>query len=224
MKKFSSTLKSCPLFLGLDENDISKALECICMYKKEYKKNEYVFRLGDKMKYLGVLAKGSIFLEKEDFLGNKTIISPIFENDVFGASFYNERNSLPFNILCSEKSTILFLDIDKAFNTSKSCCCLVYKIYKNFVDLILIKNINMNKKLIHISERTIRNKIISYLTEESIRSKSNEFYIPFNRQQLADYLCVDRSALSSELSKMQKENIINYNKNYFKIIKNLDFI
>lgn len=220
MKKFLPILKKCPLFLDMQEQEIEKALCCICTGKKIYKKNQYIYNIGDKVSLLPLVVQGAILIEKEDFLGNKTILYKILQNDIFGAPYYYDSEPLPFNVLSSEDSTVIFLDIKKAFSIDYHCCALNNKIRKNFIDIMLKKNKLLNKKIEHISQRSIRNKILSYLSEEKFKNGSSCFYIGFNRQQLADYLCVDRSALSNELSKMQNENIIKFNKNYFELNKN----
>ncbi len=217
MKKYIQKLVNSKLFFNMVENEIESVLHCLSANVKSYKKGEYIFNVGDTIENIALIIMGNIHLEKEDFLGNKTILSHISENDIFGASYYYNNEPISFNIISSSDSIIMFLNIKKAFDMSYRCCPLNIKISKNFIDIILRKNRTITKKIEHISQRTIRNKLVSYLSEEAFRNNSNSFYIKFNRQQLADYLCIDRSALSNELSKMRNEGILNFSKNYFEL-------
>lgn len=223
MEFYIKKIKNSSLFSNIEENEIKIILNCLLLNIKHYQKNEYIFNIGDKINGLALIVNGSIHLEKEDFLGNKTIISQLCNNEIFGASYYYDNEPIPYNIISKKDTSIMFFNMKKTFNINCPCCNANLKIMDNFLKIILQKNKNINKKLEHISQRTIRNKILSYLSEEALNN-GNSFFIQFNRQQLADYLCIDRSALSNELSKMRNEGLIKFNKNYFELNQNFKYL
>nr|WP_317357623.1 Crp/Fnr family transcriptional regulator [uncultured Tyzzerella sp.] len=221
MEKYIKIIKNSKLFFNISEDEIKLILNHLLLHIKDYKKGQYIFNIGDKINGLGLVVSGLVHIEKEDFFGNRSIICQVCENDIFGASYYYDEEPLPNNILAATNTTIMFLDIKKSLNLQNHCCDKNLKVMDNFIKIMLKKNKDINKKLDHISQRNIRNKILSFLYDQSLKNNSNSFYISFNRQQLADYLCIDRSALSSELSKMRKENLINFTKNYFQLNDNI---
>lgn len=220
MEKYINIIKNSKLFFNMTKQEIYNVINCLNANIKTYKKGETILNSGDVIKNIAIIIEGTIYLEKEDFLGNKTIFCEAYQNDIFGASYCYDDEPVPFNVISLTNSIVMFLDIKKVFDVSLNCCNSNIKISKNFLYIVLEKNKNLNKKLEHISQRTTRNKLVSYLSEQAFKNKSNEFSIKFNRQQLADYLCIDRSAMSNELSKMRKEKMLDFNKNYFVLNKN----
>lgn len=216
MKDYISIIKKSSLFNGFQEQEILSIISCLSPLKKTYTKNEFVFKLKDKISFIGIVLKGSIYITKEDFLGNRTIISRIEEGQIFGEVYsFIETELLDINIETAEKTYILFLDIKKVM-TVCSCVCEFHTLFiKNIIQDIAKKNIFLTKRLEYLSLHTTREKITLYLSEQAKKNKSLSFEIPFNRQQLADYLSVNRSALSKELCKMRDEKILTFNKNKF---------
>lgn len=218
MKKYIDIIKKSSLFFDIQENDIEQMLNCLSAQIKQYDKNEYIFLAGENIKSVGMVLSGSIHIVNEDFWGNKTIISEFSQSDIFAETYACiDETPISVSVLANEKCTILFMDIKRMIRTCSSSCKFHLKLIQNIITVLASKNLILTTKMEHISKRTTREKLLSYLSLQSKKANSNAFDIPFNRQQLADYLSVDRSAMSSELSKLREEGIIEFNKNNFVI-------
>ena len=199
-------LKNSALFYGLSEEEINKALKYSKMGICGYKKGTYVFNSGDVIKNIG---------------GNRSIIAVVREGDIFGEVYACIKNGQSdVSVSTIKDSKILMVNVEFILSGERDVDGLSGVIERNLVSILAQKAYILNKKISHITKRTTREKLMSYLSETARDSGSGKFKIPFNRQELADYLCVDRSAMSNELSKMRKEGIIEYNKNYFEITDN----
>lgn len=219
MKINYEILKKSPLFNGISTTELQSMLACLSATHKSYKKDEFIFYSGDTINQVGMVLSGGVHILKEDFWGNRTIIAKIEPGDMFGETYACVK-SIPIevSVLCSENTDILFMDINKIMETCDSKCGFHYKLIQNLLFVFAQKNLMLTKKMSHTTQRSTREKLLSYLSAESIAHNSHSFKIPFNRQQLADYLSVDRSAMSNELSKLQKEGILTYEKNHFTLI------
>ena len=186
-----------------------------------YKKGTYVFNSGDVIKNIGLVVEGTVMVEKEDYYGNRSIIAVVREGDIFGEVYACIKNGQSdVSVSTIKDSKILMVNVEFILSGERDVDGLSGVIERNLVSILAQKAYILNKKISHITKRTTREKLMSYLSETARDSGSGKFKIPFNRQELADYLCVDRSAMSNELSKMRKEGIIEYNKNYFEITDN----
>ena len=160
--------------------------------------------------------KGSVHIQREDYWGNLSILNKIFRGEVFGEAYaLPGSGAILNNAVATEISTVLFLDFNRIFDVNPSEYVFSQKLIQNFFELLAEKNRVLAQKLAHMSQRTTREKLLSYLSEQSIKSGSSSFDIPFNRQQLADFLSVDRSAMSNELCRMRDDGLICFNKNRF---------
>ena len=214
-------LKNSALFYGLSEEEINKALKYSKMGICGYKKGTYVFNSGDVIKNIGLVVEGTVMVEKEDYYGNRSIIAVVREGDIFGEVYACIKNGQSdVSVSTVKDSKILMVNVEFILSGERDVDGLSGVIERNLVSILAQKAYILNKKISHITKRTTREKLMSYLSETARDSGSGKFKIPFNRQELADYLCVDRSAMSNELSKMRKEGIIEYNKNYFEITDN----
>lgn len=208
------------LFKNVPISEIKIILNCLQPKIKTYKKGEYIYRIGNKINQIGIILSGSVNIERDEFLGNHNIIENIQQGNVFAETYAcTPENSLMINVVSAELSEILFLNAEEILKPCSKNCEFHNKIIKNLLTVTSKKNLNLTRKINILTQRTIRDKILSYLSFQSIEHNNLEFEIPFNRQQLADYLCADRSAVSAELSKMQKDNIIIYKKNKFYLKK-----
>ena len=213
MKKYIPILKRTKLFSGVGEEDISSLLSCLGARKKEYKKGEYILREGEHISDIFILVEGKIHIQKDDYWGNRSILSVISVGEMFGEGYAApESGALLNDVVAVEDSSVLFFDVKRILTTCSSACRFHNMIVQNMFFAISDKNRKLVQKLGHMSGRTTRTKLISYLSEEAKRQGSSAFTVPFNRQQLADYLCVDRSAMSNELCKMRDEGMIKFEK------------
>ena len=219
MKKYIPVLKRTKLFSGVGEEDISSLLSCLGTRKKEYKKGEYILREGEHISDIFILVEGKIHIQKDDYWGNRSILSVISVGEMFGEGYAApESGALLNDVVAVEDSSVIFFDVKRILTTCSSACRFHNMIVQNMFFAISDKNRKLVQKLGHMSGRTTRMKLISYLSEEAKRQGSSTFTVPFNRQQLADYLCVDRSALTRELVKMKEDGLIDYDRNCFRIL------
>ena len=219
MKKYIPVLKRTKLFSGVGEEDISSLLSCLGARKKEYKKGEYILREGEHISDVFILVEGKIHIQKDDYWGNRSILSVISVGEMFGEAYSSpESGALLNDIVAVEDSSVIFFDVKRILTTCSSACRFHNMIVQNMFFAISDKNRKLVQKLGHMSGRTTRTKLISYLSEEAKRQGSSTFTVPFNRQQLADYLCVDRSAMSNEICKMRDEGMIKFEKSRFELM------
>ena len=219
MKKYIPILKRTKLFSGVGEEDIASLLSCLGARKKEYKKGEYILREGERISDIFILVEGKIHIQKDDYWGNRSILSVISVGEMFGEGYAApESGALLNDVVAVEDSSVIFFDVKRILTTCSSACRFHNMIVQNMFFAISDKNRKLVQKLGHMSGRTTRAKLISYLSEEAKRQGSSAFTVPFNRQQLADYLCVDRSAMSNELCKMRDEGMIKFEKSRFELL------
>ena len=219
MKKYIPVLKRTKLFSGVGEEDISSLLSCLGARKKEYKKGEYILREGEHIRDIFIPVEGKIHIQKDDYWGNRSILSVISVGEMFGEGYAApESGALLNDVVAVEDSSVIFFDVKRILTTCSSACRFHNMIVQNMFFAISDKNRKLVQKLGHMSGRTTRAKLISYLSEEAKRQGSSAFTVPFNRQQLADYLCVDRSAMSNELCKMRDEGMIKFEKSRFELL------
>ena len=219
MKKYIPILKRTKLFSGVGEEDIASLLSCLGARKKEYKKGEYILREGEHISDIFILVEGKIHIQKDDYWGNRSILSVISVGEMFGEGYAApESGALLNDVVAVEDSSVIFFDVKRILTTCPSACRFHNMIVQNMFFAISDKNRRLVQKLGHMSGRTTRAKLISYLSEEAKRQGASVFTVPFNRQQLADYLCVDRSAMSNELCKMRDEGMIKFEKSRFELL------
>lgn len=214
--KIISLLQETALFRGIRENEIKGVLSCLSAEEKTYKKGEFIFLAGEKVRCVGIVLSGIVQVIKEDLFGNRTILTEVIKGNLFGESFpFAEEDKLPVSVMAVSDCEILFIDYKKIITTCSSACIFHFKLIENMLYILAKKNLILNEKIQIMSKRTTREKLLSYLQSQAARKGSASFGIPFNRQELADYLSVDRSAMSNELSKLREEGQISFNKNKF---------
>lgn len=219
MKEITTILKHTRLFSGVGNDEISAMLNCLQAKLVTYKKGEYVFRQGEHVNRISLLTEGKLLVQSDDFWGNRSIINIIDIGEMFGEAYASpESEAIPNDVIAEEDSTVIFFDIQKILTVCPSACKFHSIVIQNLFFAISDKNRKLVQKMGHMSKRTTRAKLISYLSEEARRQSKNTFTIPFNRQQLADFLSVDRSAMSNELCKMRDEGLISFNKNQFTLL------
>lgn len=216
MENYISVLQCSALFNGISPDETDTILQCLSAVSHVYRKGTFIFHFGDRISSMALLLEGCVHIQREDVWGNQSILTQISPGDIFGEVYAClGEEALQTNAAAIRDSTVLMLDIKRLLTVCPSSCIFHMRLIHNLVTAISRKNKLLNEKLMHTSQRTIRGKLLSYLSLEAQKQKSPDFYIPFNRQQLADYLSADRSALSSELSKLRAEQLLYYHKNHF---------
>ncbi len=223
MKKIYSVLKNTLLFKGITEDDMLSMLNCLAVKQASYHKNEFIFTAGDEVRKIGIILAGSVQIVKEDIWGNRTILAKLAEGDLFGEAFScSNIKNFSVSVISAENCEILFIDYRRIIITCSSSCSYHNRLIENMMQVMANKNIMLTEKMEIISKRSTREKLLSYLSNQAKKCGSNAFVIPFNRQELADYLCIDRSALSKELGKLRDEGILLFHRSHFELKKSMD--
>lgn len=211
-------IKNIHLFKDISEDELKKLSSKVNMSIDSFKKGEYIINAGDIVKRVALLIKGEVSIEYYDLWGNKLLLSSLKSGEIFSES-YACLHEVPcmVDVVSIEDSEVLFIDIKDLFKSSEYDH-ISLKLIKNLLEISSKKNVNLSRRIFQNSSKTIRGRVINYLSFEATINHSLEFKIKYNREELSDYLDVDRSALSSELSKMKKDGLIDYRKNYFKIL------
>lgn len=216
MKKYIEILKRTQLFLGVSDTEISAMLNCLQAKLLTFQKGDYVFREGERIDNITVLVKGKLLVQHDDFWGNRNIVNVIRVGEMFGEAYVApESGSLLNDVIAEEDSAVIFFDVRRILTVCSTACRFHSMVIHNLFFAISEKNRKLVQKIGHMSKRSTRAKLLSYLSEEAKRQNSSHFTIPFTRQQLADFLCVDRSAMSNELCKMRDEGLLQFDKNQF---------
>ena len=218
MEEFIPVLRRTKLFAGVGEEDVGSMLSCLAASLHRYKKGEFVLREGERLHDILVLAEGGLYIQRDDYWGNRSILGYIGVGEIFGEAYVAPESSTLLNdVIAVEDSAVFFFDVKRVITTCSPACRFHSMVVQNLFFAISEKNRSLVQKLDYLSRRTTREKLISYLSEEAKKQNSATITIPFNRQQLADYLSVDRSAMSNELCKMRNEGLLEFEKNRFKL-------
>ena len=212
-------LSNTPLFHGVKENEIDELLSCLGAREKSYKKNEIIFSAGSVVHEIGLIESGSVNIVVNFYWGNSNIFGHVEKGMIFAENYAAiPGKELLCDVVAAEQCEVLFLDFTKILTTCSNGCVFHQKLIHNLLHISARKSLNLSTRMLHTAPKSIRDKLLSYLSEQAMINGNAHFTIPFNRQQLADYLGVDRSALSNELSKMQKDGLISFKKNEFTLV------
>lgn len=218
MKEVLSILKRSALFVGMDDAEIESMLGCLGAKYDDFDKSECILRVGDAPESVGLLLSGSVLVVQEDYWGNRNIRARIAAGQVFAEAFACVPGAvMDVSVVADEPSRVLWLNVGRVLHTCPTACAHHSRMIRNLLADLAANNLRANEKLTHISRRSTREKLLSYLSAEARRRGQAAFSIPFNRQQLADYLSVERSAMSAELSRMQREGLLTVEKNRFSL-------
>lgn len=219
MKKYIPILQKSQMFRGIGEEKLSSMLVCLDAKMRRFQKGEFILRRGETLSTIPILAEGELLIQKDDYWGKCSILGHIAPGEMFGEAYATFRNPPLLNdVIAVNDSTVLFFDVNKILTTCSSACHFHNAVVKNLFCAISEKNRNLVQKISLLSKPTTREKLLSYLSEESKKCNSSTFTIPFNRQQLADYLSVERSAMSAQLCKLRDEGILEFQKNRFTLL------
>lgn len=216
MKEMLSVLRTSGIFSGISEEETEKMLHCLEVRPETFQKDEYILRAGDLVEAFGVVITGKVLIIQEDFWGNRNILAAVGAGHCFAETFACSPGAvLNVSVIAETNVQVLFLNVKRILTTCPSTCSHHSRMIRNLLSELAEKNLRLNEKITHLGQRSRRAKILSYLSAEAQRHGSAEFDIAFSRQQLADYLSVDRSGLSMELSRMQEEGLLEYRKKHF---------
>lgn len=218
MKKYFNVLRKCPLFNGISDENLTAMLGCLQAKLREFSRKENIFAEGDPAGYMGIVLSGTVQIVRQDYFGNRSIIGMAEPGDLFAESFACAGAAeMPVDVVASEDAEVLLIHQNRISNPCSSACDFHKQMIFNLMKIIAAKNIAMNQKLEITSKRSTREKLMAYLLMQAKKNGSSKFIIPYDRQELADFLGVDRSGLSAEISKLRAEGVICCHRNQFEI-------
>ena len=220
LKKNWALLANSPLFQDISEEEIASLVKCLGGARQTYEKGAAVCLAGAFVREIGLVLGGRVHLVKDDAWGNSNIIAEISRGEMFAEAIVcGGVGVLPFTVVAAADAEVMFIDFQRIISVCTSACLFHALLIRNMIGVIARRNIMLVGKMEHITKRTTREKLLSYLSEQSRFRGGHSFEIPFNRQELADYLSVDRSALSAEMSRLKAEGLIDYRKSRFTLNK-----
>ena len=210
--EISPCMTSSPLFRDIAPADLASLLDCLDARERAYEKGAWLLRRGEWTDRLGLVLSGTVHILREDFWGSRSIVGLAGPGEIFAESYALAGEPLEVSVLAASDARVLLLRVETALT---GCGQLT----RNLTALLAEKNLTLTRKMRHMARRTTREKLLSYLSAQALRSGGPEFDIPMDRQQLADYLAVDRSAMSAALGKLRDEGVLEFRKNHFRLLE-----
>ena len=208
-----------PLFQGLSAEEWAALEQSGCLRTKSYPRHAVIFHAGAQVHALGVVLRGTVHIENLDLWGSKSILSSISAGQAFAETYAFCGEALMVDAVAAEHCEILFLHT-AAFTDARIEPALQDKLLRRLLAVSMRKNLSLSQRIFCTTPKTVRGRLLTYFSAQAARCGRMEFEVPFNRQQMADYLNLDRSALSKELCKMRDEGLLEFDKNRF-VLKQL---
>lgn len=209
-----------PLFQGIDPADLERLLGCLGAARRRYRKGDVILAEGSPTTWVGVVLAGRVLMEKSDIFGGNTLLGSAGPGAVFAEAYAClPEEPLQISVTAAEETTVLFLQVGKVLAPCSRQCPFHAALIRNLLAVSAQKNLQLSRRIFHTQSKSIRGRLLSYFSEQAKAAGGSRFTIPYTRQQLADYLGVDRSALSATLSKMQQEGLIRYRRNDFEVVQ-----
>lgn len=219
MKKYFHILRKGPLFHRIADKNLLALLGCLGATVACYEKNETIIAEGEPAKYIGIVLSGSAQVMRVDYFGNRSIIAGVEPSEIFGESFaLAEVQAIPVTVVANEPSDVLLIDCARVMRSCGNACEFHRQLIDNLTKDVATKNLMFHQKIEITSKRSTREKLMTYLLLQAKKNNSDSFDIPFDRQELADYLEVDRSGLSAQISRLRSEGLIRNQKNHFELL------
>ena len=218
MEHFFEVLLTCPLFAGIRREELTSMLDCLGGKTVEISKGAPVFLEGDPAQFVGVVLSGAIQILRDDYYGNRSVMTAVEPGELFGEAFSCAGiKTLPVSAIALKNSTVLLLDCKHVLTVCPKACQFHNQLVNNLLRVMARKSLALSQKIQVMSHKTTKEKLMAYLLDQAKRKQSPEFVIPYDRQALADYLGVERSAMSAEISKLKKAGIIDSKGSWFRI-------
>ena len=223
MQEFFDVLQVCPLFTGIDRLDWEGMLACLGAHVTRAKKNQVILSEGDPAKYVGIVLSGSVQIVKVDYYGNRSIVARAEPGELFAESFACAGAAeLPVSAVADTETAVMLIDCKRILTSCSNACAFHTRMIHNLLRVVALKNLQLNQKIEVTAKRTTREKLMAYLVSQAKQQGTDSFQIPFDRQALADYLQVERSAMSAELGKLRREGVLESKKNQFRLLRELE--
>ena len=219
MDKYLTVFKRSPFFAGMTEDEILSILKCVRGRVERFERGAYILRAGDSTDEMGLVLSGSVLIVQEDVWGRRSLMSRCSAGDFFAEPYAATPGSvLNVSAVADGDCEVILLNVRALLTTCPTACEHHSKLIRNLVGVLAGRMLAMNDKITHMSRRTTREKLLSSLSSEAIRRGGTAFDIPYDRQQLADYLGVDRAAMSAELSKLRREGVVKCERSHFELV------
>lgn len=220
MKDYMPLLSEVQLFHNIRGPELKPVLNCIGAYTRSYLKGNYIALSGDEINCIGIILSGKVLMLKEDIWGEKSILVVMRRGEIFGETFAcGVVSSSTVSFKAAEDTEVLFMPYSRVIHSCSKACAYHHRLIENMVVLIANKNYELMEKIEVTSKKTLRERVLTFLSQQVQHKDELYFTVPMGRVELADYLCVDRSALTRELSHMKEEGLIDYDKNCFRLTK-----
>jgi CRP-like cAMP-binding protein len=198
-----------PLFANIEEAQVLPLLQCMQAQKRAYDRGKWIFTEGERSFQLGIILAGRVNTVYEDVFGGRSIIDTMKEGELFCDAFScSSEQRMPVGVMAQTDSAVLLIDIQRILHTCSNCCERHQQLSENLIHILADKYMALSRKVVHLSERSTRRKLLSYLAEQQRAAGGNPFPLPFNQQELADYLFVDRTGLSTEWNRLKRQGIV----------------
>ncbi len=218
MDTWDDVLKEVSLFEDIGSEERASMLSCLGVKTATYKKGEHLLTAGDRPESIGIVLIGQLHVLKEDIDGNRTLLATLGPSDLFAEALCcAELEESPFTVLAATDATVMLCKFSRILSTCPNSCAFHQKLVANMLKVVAQKNLYLQKRMELVRTRSIRAKVLGYLESYAIKQGST-ITIPLNREEMADYLCVERSALSHELIRMKHDGLIDYRKNKFTLL------
>lgn len=223
MEKYFDLLLKTPLFDGIDKEELSSLLNCLQAKVMTAEKGDPVFLEGDEAGFIGVVLEGVIQIVRDDYYGTRSVLSHAEPGQLYAEAYAcSNAKTMPVSGYALKNCKIMLLSCRKMLTVCSNACRFHNQLVKNLLQVMAGKNVELSQKIQFMSQKTTREKLLAYLLDQAKRANSREFTIPFDRQALADYLGVERSAMSAELSKLRKDGILTTQSSHFVLKENPD--
>ncbi len=218
MDKTYEYLRSSALFSGMSAEESAALCACLGGRRQTYPARAILLHAGDVTDRLGLLLSGSLHIVQEDWAGNATIVSRVQPGEPFAEAFACGGGPLSVMVQAAEDAEVLWMEVGQLMQPCERACPAHRKAMANLVRLLAQKTVFLTGRIAHLAHRRLREKLLSYLAEQARQQGSRRIRIPFSRQELADYLSADRSALSAVLCRLRDEGVLTFRKNEFTLL------
>lgn len=222
MEEYSDALRECPLFCGIRDDERSAMLSCLGGRIIRFDKGAAIMAEGEPVRCVGVVLSGAVHMVQVDYFGNRSIIEGVGPSGLFGESFACAGiSAIPLSVIAAEPAEVMLIDCLKITCSCSSACGFHQRMIHNLLKVVAEKNLLFHQKIEITSKRSTREKLLTYLLLQAKRSGSDSFEIPYNRQELADYLGVERSGLSVEIGKLRRQGVLAADRRRFRFLQSV---
>ena len=223
MEQYFEIILKNPLFTGISREELSSMLNCLSATVIRVPKGEPVFLEGDAAGFVGLVLEGGVQIVRDDYFGNRTMLGLAEEGDIFAESYATAGvEIMPVSGYALRNSRVMLLECRKMLTVCSNACGFHNRLVKNLLQMMSRKNLQLSRKIQFMSQKTTKDKLMAYLLDQAKQKGSAEFTIPLDRQTLADYLGVERSAMSAELSKLRQAGVLECKGSWFRLLKSED--